>query len=137
MEIILSIDKNLAELLADLNLFDDWLDKYQYIIDLGKSLPEFPQDLMIDANLVEGCQSRVWLTLNCEAGKINFAATSDAAIVKGLIGVINRLYQGAKQTDLQQRDPQADLEKLGLTKHLSMTRKNGLFAMVNKIFAHH
>lgn len=131
----MNIDKNLAELLADLDLFDDWLDKYQYIIDLGKSLPEFPQDLQKDEYLVEGCQSRVWLKLEIIGEKLSFVATSDAAIVKGLIGIIVKLYKDATLDELKLRDAHKDLDKLGLTKHLSMSRKNGLFAIIEKIFS--
>lgn len=131
----MSIEKNLTDLLEDLNLFDDWLDKYQYIIDLGKSLPDIQTDLITDENLVEGCQSKVWLKATEQEGKLEFAATSDAAIVKGLIGVLTKLYNHSELSELSTRDANKDLEKLGLTKHLSMSRKNGLFAMVEKIFA--
>lgn len=120
------------ELLADFELFEDWMDRYQYLIDLGRRLPDFPDELRTEENRIRGCQSQVWFVANKRDGRLYFDAISDAAIVSGLIAVLLRLYSGRKPQDIL--DTPADfVTALELQSHLSPTRSNGLYAMLEAI----
>ncbi|MDX1399722.1 MAG: SufE family protein, partial [Oceanospirillum sp.] len=112
--------------------FDDWMDKYQYIIDMGKQLPEFPEEWKTDLNKINGCQSQVWIHHEFSDGKIKLHAISDAAIVSGLIALLLRIYDNRTPADILATQPEF-LAKLGLDKHLSPTRSNGLHAMLQRI----
>ena len=125
-----------AELKENFALFDDWDDRYEYIIDLGRKLPRFPASLQTDANKVRGCMSQVWLVpghAKDDASRFAFAADSDSVIVKGLIAVLGILFSGQKPVDVAKIDPEAALRELGFEQHLAPSRRNGLVAMVQKI----
>jgi len=124
-----------AELIDEFQLFDNWLDRYQYLIDLGRKLPEFPAESKTDANRLHGCQSQVWLTANAADGLLEFQAISDSAIVSGLIALLMRVYSGRAPADILATRPEF-IDAIGLHEHLSPTRSNGLHAMLNAIQEH-
>ena len=123
-----------AELIEEFGLFDNWMDRYQYIIDMGKQLPAFPEELKTPETKIQGCQSNVWIHHESRAGGVHFEATSDAAIVSGLIAVLMRIYNDRPAREIVATQP-TFLEELGLDKHLSPTRSNGLHAMLKRIYA--
>lgn len=123
------MDKRRAQLLEDFDLLENWEEKYDYLIELGFDLDEMPQDLKTEENLVKGCQSSVWFDIRCENGKINFAADSDSLIVKGIVAIIDYLYNGQSAEDVLKADLSI-FEELGLWQHLSSQRGNGLMAML-------
>ena len=116
-----------------LGFVDSWEERYKYIIDLGKDLPELPEEKRTDDRLVRGCQSQVWIDDAYQDGKLWFAVDSDAFIVKGLLGVVLAAFNGRSPTAILAFDIDAYFDQLGLLKHLSPTRGNGLRAMVKKI----
>ncbi len=116
----------------DLSLFDDWMDRYQQIIDWGRALPPFPEAWADDAHRVPGCQSRVWMEAEKRDGKWYFAGTSDAAIVSGLVALLLRVYSGRSAEEIASTQP-AFLQDLGLIQALSTNRGNGIAAMARKI----
>lgn len=118
----------------ELALFDDWMDRYQYIIELGRKLPPFPAEWMDDAHRVPGCQSQVWLEGRCEDGIMFFAGASDAAIVSGLVALLLRVYSGRSPEEILATDP-GFLSDLGLVQALSTNRGNGIQAMASAIRA--
>jgi len=120
------------ELIEDFALFDDWMDRYQYIIDLGRRLPEFPESARTDENKIRGCQSQVWFTAEMRGGRLHFEATSDAAIVSGLIAILLRVYSDREPQDILDTPPDF-IAALGLEQHLSPTRSNGLDSMIRAI----
>ncbi len=121
-----------AALIEEFQFFDDWMDRYQYIIDLGRRLPEFPEAAKTDANKIKGCQSQVWFVAELKDDRLHFEAISDAAIVSGLIAVLLRIYSDRKPQDII--DTPADfVATLQLEQHLSPTRSNGLAAMLKAI----
>jgi cysteine desulfuration protein SufE len=123
-----------AELIEEFQFFDDWMDRYQYIIDLGLRLPEFPESEKTDANKIRGCQSQVWFLASMNDDRLHFQAISDAAIVSGLIAVLLRIYSDRKPQDIL--DTPADfVTALKLEQHLSPTRSNGLASMLQAIQA--
>ena len=121
-----------AELIDDFRLFDNWMDRYQYIIDLGRDLPEFPADWQTDDNKIRGCQSQVWLRTECSDGRLSFQAISDSAIVSGLIAILMRVYSGKPAAQITTATP-AFIAEIGLDEHLSPTRSNGLNSMIAAI----
>lgn len=120
------------EIVDEFSIFDDWLDKYEYIIELGKSLKEYPEDRKTDDKLVKGCQSRVWIDFNVKDGKIFFNADSDAIITKGIISLLVRIYSGRTPQEILSSDFSV-VEKIGLKENLSPTRANGLVSMIQMI----
>jgi len=120
------------ELIEDFRLFENWIDRYQYIIDLGKDLPEFPDAWRTEENRIRGCQSQVWLMTRCVDGRLDFTAISDSAIVSGLIAILMRVYSGKQARDIVAATP-AFIAEIGLDEHLSPTRSNGLSAMLQAI----
>lgn len=120
------------ELIDEFQYFDNWMDRYQYLIDLGKRLPEFPQAERTERNRIKGCQSQVWFVATQVDGRLQFQATSDAAIVSGLIALLLRVYSGRLAQDII--DTPADfVAALQLEQHLSPTRSNGLASMLDAI----
>ncbi|MDJ0712081.1 MAG: SufE family protein [Woeseiaceae bacterium] len=120
------------EVIEEFSLFDDWMDRYQYIIDLGRRLPDFPDELRNDDNRIRGCQSQVWFVAEKRDGRLHFQATSDAAIVSGLIAILLRLYSARYPQDILDSPPDF-VEALQLQSHLSPTRSNGLSSMLKAI----
>ena len=120
------------EVVEEFALFDDWMDRYQYLIDLGRRLPEFPEELKTEDNLIRGCQSQVWFVAKQKEGRLEFSAISDAAIVSGLIALLLRLYSGRYPQDILDTPPEF-VTALQLESHLSPTRSNGLSSMLEAI----
>lgn len=120
------------EIIEEFNGFDDWMDKYQLLIDLGNEQGELDAAYKTDANLIEGCQSRVWLQADMEDGKIIFRAESDALIVKGIITLLIKVVSGHTPDEILDSELYF-IEKIGLKEHLSPTRSNGLLAMVKQM----
>ncbi|WP_116963619.1 SufE family protein [Fastidiosibacter lacustris] len=121
-------------LIDDFNFFDDWSDKYAYLIGLGKNLEPFPESKKDEAHMVKGCQSQVWFDAQLQQGKLMFHGISDAAIVSGLIGLLLQVYSDAFPHEIL--DSTTDfMTEIGLAKHLSPTRNNGLYAMINYIYS--
>jgi len=112
--------------------FGDWSERYQYLIDLGKQLPPFPEACKTEEHRVHGCQSMVWLVPGGDASKMHFQATSDSAIVSGLIALVLRVYSGRSAAEILATEP-TFVQSIGLAKHLSPTRSNGLAAMLAKL----
>jgi cysteine desulfuration protein SufE len=123
------------DIVEEFAFFGDWTERYQYLIDLGKQLPEFPEDLKTEDYRVHGCQSMVWLVPSGNAEQLHFQATSDSAIVSGLIALVLRVYSDRSAHDIIATEP-SFIEAIGLAKHLSPTRSNGLAAMLAKIKAY-
>ena len=120
------VEEDIIEEFAE---FDEWLDKYEYIIDLGKSLNSYPEDKKTDEYLIKGCQSRVWLDAKMENGVLVFNADSDAIITKGIISLLIRIYSGRTPEEILSSDFSV-VEKIGLKENLSPTRANGLVSMI-------
>jgi cysteine desulfuration protein SufE len=112
--------------------FDDWSERYQYLIDLGRKLPPFPDALKTDEHRLHGCQSMVWIVPSGDASRLDFAAVSDSAIVSGLIFLALRVYSGRSAREIVDTDP-GYIAAIGLAKHLSPTRSNGLAALLGYI----
>ena len=123
------------DIVDTLSFFDSWEDRYKYIIDLGRELPELEADQRTEDNLVRGCQSQVWLVSRREGNRLYFDADSDAFIVKGLLAVVLAAYNGKRAEDIRDFDIEGYFSSLNLLKHLSVTRGNGLRAMVQRIQA--
>ena len=120
------------ELVEEFQFFDNWMDRYQYLIDMGRRLPEFPEADRVDANKIRGCQSQVWFVAEQNDGRLEFRAISDAAIVSGLIALLLRIYSGRRPRDILDTPPNF-IEALQLEQHLSPTRSNGLSSMLKAI----
>ena len=129
-----SLEEAKAAVVGDFSLMDEWLDKYEYLIDLGKNLEPFPEELKTDDRLIKGCQSRVWLDCRSEAGCILFRADSDAIITKGIISLLIGVYNGRTAEEIA-ADDFSFLDQIGLRENLSPTRANGLVSMVETIKA--
>jgi cysteine desulfuration protein SufE len=120
------------EIIAEFNDFDDWLDRYQLLIDLGGEQEPLPVEYKTDNNLIEGCQSRVWLQADYADGKVIFRAESDAMIVKGIVSLLIKVYSGHTPDEILASEPYF-VEAIGLKEHLSPTRSNGLLAMIKQM----
>ena len=129
----MKIPSRQKHLIEEFNLFDNWDDKYSYLISLGKSLRAFPEKKKTDAYQVQGCQSQVWFNVNFSNGKLYFQGISDSVIVSGLIGLLLKVYNDAFPSDIIDSTPDF-MEEIGLSHHLSVTRNNGLQVMVNYIY---
>ena len=129
MESLEKIQKSISE---EFDIFDTWMEKYEYIIDLGKKLKDFPEDQMIEDNKVQGCQSSVWFVTSMEDGLFRCKATSDSAIVAGLIALLLRIYDNQKPSEIVTAEPKF-ISMIGLNEHLSPTRNNGLNLMIERI----
>ena len=120
------------EIIDEFSGFDDWMDKYQLLIDLGNEQEPLDEKYKIESNLIDGCQSRVWLQADYVDGKINFTAESDALIVKGIVALLIRVLSGHTPQEILDADLYF-IEQIGLKEHLSPTRSNGLLAMVKQM----
>lgn len=123
----------LQTIIDTFSILDDWEDRYAYLIDLGRNLPSFPEDQKTEANIVKGCTSQVWMVLTIKNDKINIIADSDAHIVRGLIALVIAVYNDRSITEIQSINIEALFSEIGLSDHLSPNRRNGFFAMVEKI----
>ena len=121
-----------SQIIDEFEIMDDWMEKYEYMISLGKSLPLMDKDFKNDSNLIKGCQSRVWLHAELKNDNIYFHADSDAIITKGIISILIRIYSGQPPKEIL--DSSFDfINKIGLKEHLSQTRANGLSSMIKQI----
>ncbi|PHZ85528.1 SufE family protein [Paremcibacter congregatus] len=121
------------DVLETFAFIDDWEDRYKYIIDLGRNLPPFDEAAMTEENRVHGCTSRVWLVHDLEDGRVQFRGESDAHIVRGLVALMLMLFSDKTPAEILSINARDTLDQLGLEKHLSPMRTNGLFSMVEKI----
>ncbi|MDE5887461.1 MAG: SufE family protein [Muribaculaceae bacterium] len=129
----MTINETQDEIIEEFEGLTDWMDRYAYIIDLGNTLPDFPENEKTPQNLIEGCQSRVWITANKgENNEIDFQADSDALIVKGIVALLMRVLNNHTPQEILDADLYF-IDKIGLKEHLSPTRSNGLVAMVKQI----
>ncbi|MDE6230441.1 MAG: SufE family protein [Muribaculaceae bacterium] len=129
----MTINEAQDEIIEEFDGLSDWMDRYAYIIDLGNTLPEFPESEKTPANLIEGCQSRVWIDARrADDGTINFRADSDALIVKGIVALLMRVLNNRTPREILDADLYF-IDRIGLSEHLSPTRSNGLVAMVKQI----
>lgn len=131
----MSINERQDEIIAEFQDFDDWMDKYQLLIDLGTDQEPLPEKYKTEQNLIDGCQSRVWLQADYIDGHIHFQAESDALIVKGIVTLLIRVLNDATPQEILDADLYF-IEKIGLREHLSPTRSNGLLAMVKQMRAY-
>ncbi|MBQ9660298.1 MAG: SufE family protein [Bacteroidales bacterium] len=120
------------DIVEEFSMYDEWLDKYEYLIDLGKNLEPFPDELKTDDRLIKGCQSRVWLDTRAEGENLFFRADSDAIITKGIISLLVGVYSGRTAREIAD-DDFSFVERLGLRENLSPTRSNGLASMIATI----
>jgi cysteine desulfuration protein SufE len=128
----MTIEQVQQEIVEEFSMFEDWMDKYSYLIELGNELEELDAKDKNDQNLIKGCQSRVWLVADKNNGKIDFRGESDAVIVKGLVALLLRVVSGRTPQELLDNELHF-IDDLGLKQHLSPTRSNGLLAMVKQI----
>lgn len=127
-----SINSIQDEIIAEFNDFEDWLDRYQLLIDLGSEQEPLPKEYITENNLIEGCQSRVWLQADFVDGKVIYRAESDALIVKGIISLLIKVYSGHTPEEILSSEPYF-VEAIGLKEHLSPTRSNGLISMIKQM----
>lgn len=128
----MSIKEKENQIVEEFEAFDDWMDKYNYLIDMGKSLPLIDEKHKTESNLISGCQSRVWLHAEMNDGKVYLSADSDAVITKGIINILIRALSGEKPDEILNADLKF-LDDIGLKDHLSPTRSNGLVSMIKQI----
>ena len=128
----MTIEEIQKEIIEDFDLFEDWMQRYEFIIDTGKSLPLISDQNKSDDNLIKGCQSKVWLHADYENGKLIFSADSDAILTKGIISLLLSVYSQQTPKDILEADP-FFIDEIGLKEHLSPTRANGLLSMVKQI----
>ena len=120
------------EIVDEFSMFDDWMERYEYIIELGKNLPLIKEEFKTENNLIKGCQSKVWLHGEKNGDKIVFTADSDAILTKGIIAILIRTFSNQKASDILQAD-MSFIDEIGLKEHLSPTRANGLVSMIKNI----
>ncbi len=120
------------QVISEFEQYPDWLDKYNYLIDIGKSLPIIDEQYKVDNNLISGCQSKVWLNAEFENGKVVFKADSDAIITKGLVGLLVRVFSNQSPDDIINANVEF-INEIGLKEHLSPTRANGLLSLIKQI----
>jgi len=120
------------DIIEEFALFDDWMQKYEYMIDLGKTLPLIDSSLKTDDRLIKGCQSKVWLNANVKNNKVVFTADSDAIITKGIIAILIRVFSNQSPKDIMKADT-SFIDEIGLKEHLSLTRANGLVSMIKQL----
>ncbi len=130
--IFMSIEEIQQEIIEEFSIYEDWMDKYAYLIELGNDLEDLDAKDKNDQNIIKGCQSRVWLVAELKDGKIYFRGESDAVIVKGLVALLLRVVSGRTPKELLETELHF-IDDLGLKQHLSPTRSNGLLAMVKQI----
>ncbi|MBK7174011.1 MAG: SufE family protein [Bacteroidales bacterium] len=128
----MTITETIEEIIEEFSSFEDWMDKYNYLIDMGKSLPMLEDKYRIDSNLITGCQSRVWLHSEIKDGVIIFFADSDAVITKGIVNLLIRVFSGHTPDEIIEAETEF-LDVIGLKDHLSPTRSNGLLSMIKQI----
>ena len=133
-ESMITLEEAKQNVIDDFSMYDEWLDKYEYLIDLGKNLEAYPEERKTDDKLIKGCQSRVWLDWKLDDGKLFFSADSDAIITKGIISLLIGVYSGRTPQEIA-GDDFGFINEIGLRENLSPTRANGLVSMIETIKA--
>jgi cysteine desulfuration protein SufE len=128
----MKIEETSDTIINEFDSFDDWMDKYNYLIELGKSLPMIDERYKVESNLISGCQSRVWLHAEFDGNLVHFTADSDAVITKGIANLLIRVYSGHSPQEILDASTEF-IKEIGLTEHLSPTRSNGLLSMIKQI----
>ena len=128
----MSIKEIQDEIIDEFAMFDDWMQRYEYIIELGKNLPLIEEEFKTDDNIIKGCQSKVWLKGEQNDDKVTFTADSDAILTKGIIAILIRVFSNQKASDILNADTDF-IDEIGLKEHLSPTRANGLVSMIKNI----
>ena len=128
----MQIQKIQDEIVDEFAMFEDWMQRYEYMIDLGKSLPLIEEEYKTDDNIIRGCQSKVWVHAELEENKLVFTADSDAIITKGIIAILIRAFSNQKPADIIEANTNF-IDEIGLKEHLSATRANGLVSMIKQI----
>ena len=128
----MTIEEVQQSIIADFSVYEDWMDKYTYLIELGNELKPIDASYKVDQNLIRGCQSRVWLQQRLEGDRIIFEAESDALIVKGLVALLLKVFSNRTSQEILDAEPYF-IDEIGLRQHLSPTRSNGLMAMIKQI----
>ncbi|WP_103866261.1 SufE family protein [Aquimarina sp. I32.4] len=128
----MTIQEIQEEIVDEFSMFDDWMQRYEYMIELGKSLPLIEEKYKIDTNIIKGCQSKVWVHADMKDNKIEFTADSDAIITKGIIAILIRVFSEQHPADIIKANTDF-IDKIGLKEHLSPTRANGLVSMIKQL----
>ena len=128
----MTIEEVQNEIIDEFAMFEDWEERYQYMIDLGKDLPIIDEKYKTEDNIIKGCQSKVWVHANMEDDKVNFTADSDAIITKGIIAILIRVFSNQHPKDILEANTDF-IDKIGLKEHLSPTRANGLVSMIKQL----
>ncbi len=128
----MTIQEIQEEIVDEFGMFDDWMQRYEYMIELGKSLPLIEEKYKTDDNIIKGCQSKVWVYAQMEDDKVNFTADSDAIITKGIIAILIRVFSGQHPTAIIEANTDF-IDEIGLKEHLSPTRANGLVSMIKQL----
>lgn len=128
----MTIEEVQNEIIDEFSMFEDWEERYQYMIDLGKDLPIIDEKYKTEANIIKGCQSKVWVHANMEDNKVNFTADSDAIITKGIIAILIRTFSNQHPKAIIEANTDF-IDKIGLKEHLSPTRANGLVSMIKQL----
>ena len=128
----MTIQEIQEEIIDEFEMFDDWMQKYDYLIELSKDLPKLDEVHKLDENLIKGCQSKVWLHATKNGDIVNFTADSDAIITKGIVALLVRVFDGQKAKDILENELHF-INAIGLKEHLSMTRSNGLISMIKQM----
>ena len=128
----MTINEKQDEIIEEFSVFDDWMDKYAYLIEIGNSLEGFDEKNRVEQNLIEGCQSRVWLNGELKDGKVHYTADSDAIITKGIVALLIRVLSGHTPDEILNSELYF-IDKIGLKEHLSPTRSNGLVSMIKQM----
>lgn len=128
----MTIEEIEKEIVGEFSVYEDWMDKYAYLIEIGNSIPAMEEQHKTDDNLIKGCQSRVWFYPEMRDGRLYFMADSDAIITKGIAALLVRVFSGQKPEDIAKADL-SFIDEIGLTQHLSPTRSNGLVSMIKQI----
>jgi cysteine desulfuration protein SufE len=129
---MMNVENSAAQIVREFSLFDDWMDKYNYLIEMGKSLPLIDEKYKTDQYLISGCQSRVWVSAEWVDGKVVFKADSDAVITKGIVNLLIRVFSNQTPEDIIDADL-SFIDEIGLKEHLSPTRSNGLVSMIKQM----
>lgn len=127
-----SIQEKQAEIIDEFSMFEDWMQRYEYMIELGKSLPLIDEKYKIEENLIKGCQSKVWVHAELEGDKLVFTADSDAIITKGIVAILIRVFSNQHPADILEANTDF-IDEIGLKEHLSPTRANGLVSMIKQL----
>ncbi|MDX1761525.1 MAG: SufE family protein [Christiangramia sp.] len=128
----MTIQEKQQEVIDEFSMFDDWMQRYEYMIELGKSLPLIDEKYKIDENLIKGCQSKVWVHAELEGDKLVFTADSDAIITKGIVAILIRVFSDQHPSQIIEADTKF-IDEIGLKEHLSPTRANGLVSMIKQL----